>query len=78
MFIWYIFSGFGFMHQDESGNPGIKSNKDGSTKQRRLVIFASKKVSSLKNISKGSFRLMIHICFGPGDMVYICSGIVSA
>jgi hypothetical protein len=23
VFIWYIFSGFGAMHQDKSGNPGV-------------------------------------------------------
>jgi hypothetical protein len=25
VFTWYIFSGFGIMHQDQSGNPGPES-----------------------------------------------------
>jgi hypothetical protein len=27
MFIWYIFSGFGIMYQDKSGNPGVHAVK---------------------------------------------------
>jgi hypothetical protein len=26
MTVWYIFSGFGIMHQEKSGNPAIKRN----------------------------------------------------
>jgi hypothetical protein len=25
--IWYIFSGFGIMHQEKSGNPGLEDSK---------------------------------------------------
>jgi hypothetical protein len=34
MFIWYILSGVGIMHQEKSGNPGWKGKLDDLTSRR--------------------------------------------
>jgi hypothetical protein len=39
--IWFIFSGFGIMHQNKSGNPGQISETIGSCHLQRARFFTS-------------------------------------
>jgi hypothetical protein len=40
VFIWYIYSGFGIMRQEESGNPGVSQKSLGKLGERRTDLSA--------------------------------------
>jgi hypothetical protein len=45
--IWYIYSNFGTLYQDKSGNPGLESHFLARTEQRLGVADARKKALSI-------------------------------
>jgi hypothetical protein len=53
VFIWYIFSGFGIMHQGKSGNPE-------SVSRRGVVILRTRKNVKVVNLKYLTLQMQAH------------------